>query len=478
MIRVLLLLHRYLGIAVGALMVMWCVSGVVMMYVSYPELGETARLRHLPPIDWNRCCKIGAEALAEPLAAGDISIQMLGDRPVLQTRMQRRPIDLSKGSPVERISPEEAAAVARRFEQEGTSAAPRLDAVIDYDAWTVSGDFAADRPLYRFELGDGARTVVYVSGTTGRAVQATTGRQRFWNWLGSIPHWLYFTELRHRTGLWTQVVIAASLTGVFLAATGIYIGLRQFLHRPAGRWLPYRGFNLWHHIAGLLAGIFALTWVLSGLLSMNPWGWLEGAGAGPERAQLRGMSQLSADQLRSALQAVAAAHPPAASLSMIPLDGRMYFIATESSGERRRLDDRGMPAPFKVADLAYVARILGGASALVPGLMTQEDAYYFSHHEERVQLPIYRLISPDGSATRYYIDPLSGALVAKFDRGARAYRWWHEGLHRLDFAAPLRGRPQWDVLLLLLLSGVTASCVTGTCLGWRRLLGNREVRSM
>jgi hypothetical protein len=40
----------------------------------------------------------------------------------------------------------------------------------------------------------------------------------------------------------------------------------------------------------------------------------------------------------------------------------------------------------------------------------------------------------------------------------------------MDFSAALRGRPQWDGLMLLLMSGVTALCVTGTYLGYRRLL--------
>ena len=57
MIRLIFLLHRYLGIAVGALMVMWCLSGVVMMYVGYPVLEQQRRLDALTPIDWNGCCR-------------------------------------------------------------------------------------------------------------------------------------------------------------------------------------------------------------------------------------------------------------------------------------------------------------------------------------------------------------------------------------------------------------------------------------
>jgi hypothetical protein len=33
----LLTLHRYLGIAVGLVMLMWFASGIVMMYVAFPE---------------------------------------------------------------------------------------------------------------------------------------------------------------------------------------------------------------------------------------------------------------------------------------------------------------------------------------------------------------------------------------------------------------------------------------------------------
>jgi len=41
--RFLFVSHRYLGIGVGLLMVMWCLSGIVMMYVSFPELDAQSR---------------------------------------------------------------------------------------------------------------------------------------------------------------------------------------------------------------------------------------------------------------------------------------------------------------------------------------------------------------------------------------------------------------------------------------------------
>ena len=54
--RWLILAHRYLGIALGLVMVVWCLSGVVMMYVRYPSLAEGERLTHLAVLDWRGCC--------------------------------------------------------------------------------------------------------------------------------------------------------------------------------------------------------------------------------------------------------------------------------------------------------------------------------------------------------------------------------------------------------------------------------------
>src|SRR5580700_2860857 len=109
MIRQLFWLHRYLGITIGALMVMWCLSGVVMMYVDYPQLQEHERLNHLSPIAWDQCCKIGDDSLADTDAVQDFRIEMLGAHPVLQLRNQhqRRLIDLDTGVPVGPISPQQ-----------------------------------------------------------------------------------------------------------------------------------------------------------------------------------------------------------------------------------------------------------------------------------------------------------------------------------------------------------------------------------
>ena len=58
MIRLLFLIHRYLGIALGMVITIWCLSGFVMMYVQYPDLTAEERLAGLQPLALEGCCQV------------------------------------------------------------------------------------------------------------------------------------------------------------------------------------------------------------------------------------------------------------------------------------------------------------------------------------------------------------------------------------------------------------------------------------
>ena len=52
MARTLVYTHRWLGIALSILFVVWFASGVVMIYARMPELTAAERLARLAPIDF------------------------------------------------------------------------------------------------------------------------------------------------------------------------------------------------------------------------------------------------------------------------------------------------------------------------------------------------------------------------------------------------------------------------------------------
>jgi hypothetical protein len=228
---------------------------------------------------------------------------------------------------------------------------------------------------------------------------------------------------------------------------------------------------LWHHVPGLIFGLFTFTWVMSGFLSMNPWGTLEGVSADPDRARVQGRVLTGAEVKRTVRDLTGMRlDPDVVSIASAPFDGSFYLIATSRDGGRWRLDATGQPA--SPPDITRIATLLGTSNGgRGPELIDREDAYYFGHHGEPVPLPVYRLIL-DGRDIRYYIDSLSGDIVREVDANGRWYRWLEQAPHRLDFATGLRARPTWDLVTLLLLAGVALSCGTGFYLGvrwvWRK----------
>ena len=475
LLRSAIFLHRWVGAALGILMLGWCLSGMVMMYVPYPALDEVARLAALQPLGLGQCCQLPEGFDQERFEA--LQIEMLGEAAVLRVRApgerQARLIELRGGAVLESVSAGQALSVAQEFgNSRGYAGPPHPTGRLSDDQWTVEASFRASAPLLTFTWDDPRHPVLYVSERSGKAVQFTEASQRFWNYLGSVPHWIYFLPLRENPRAWSAVVIWSSLVGSLLTAFGLGIGIVQLWRmRRRGRISPYRGMNLLHHVPGLVFGVLVLTWVASGLFSMNPWGFLENDQAFDEPARLSG-APLEGTVIRAALEQLKRlAGGGTVSLQSAALDGRLYFVAADRRSIRLRLAPGGTPAPLRDSEVAFISRSLANGTTLDgPILLQAGDTYYFSHHRYQPVFPVYRFSRRDGEHTLYYVDPISGLLLRRIGSADRGYRWLHEGMHRLDF---IEARPGWDLVMLLLMSGVTFVCATGLILGirrWRRAL--------
>jgi hypothetical protein len=198
---------------------------------------------------------------------------------------------------------------------------------------------------------------------------------------------------------------------------------------------------------------------------MNPWGFLESRGG--ERARIEG-APLRFGEIRTSLEALRLHAPDAISIASAPLDGKLFWIARDKA-TTVRLDEAGKPAPLGHDQLAAAAQRLTGASGVAEqGLLDAEDAYYFSPRDP-IALPVYRATANDAARTRYYLDPVSGALLRRADSNARWHRWLFAALHRLDFAPALRARPAWDFIMLTVMLGGIAISATGVYLALRRI---------
>src|ERR1700719_2021034 len=99
--RTLVISHRYLGIAVGILMLMWFASGIVMMYVGFPRFTEQDRRSALSPVAWQACCRIADGLIPDDQQFFRAQVENLLGTPVLRLRRPPRPdvvIDLAQGT--------------------------------------------------------------------------------------------------------------------------------------------------------------------------------------------------------------------------------------------------------------------------------------------------------------------------------------------------------------------------------------------
>jgi uncharacterized iron-regulated membrane protein len=479
-VRLLFATHRWMGVMLGLLMLLWCLSGIVMIW--QPEFPSTTlgdrdyRVEGLAPIalpDQVALPDIPADA-----AISSARIEMLGSRPTLSLAWDggRGLFDLATAEKIERVGEAEALDVARTYlARHGIAGEPSIKTLSERDEFTVSGYFNSGRPYYQVRLNDPEKTMLYISSVSGDVRQRTTDSLRLVSWLGTIPHWLYFTELRRNGPLWTQVIIWTSLAGCFLTVLGLFVGIRQFRRRHSTGKLssPYRGPKFWHHMLGLVFGVLVLTWTFSGFASMQPWGWLEsGPAVGEAVDRLTGKPATWATvrpAIEAQIAALRAGEGEAVQASLAQSEGQAFFVKRLADGSRQRLRADGQPAPFDDAARLRAGDLLAGKpNAAEVELLNSEDDYYY-RGAAASDFPIVRVTVPEAGDTRFYLDPVSGEMRFAADPGARGFRWLHLGLHRIDFFGWLRVRPVWDIVITLRMLGVTAVCGFGVWLGIKKL---------
>ncbi len=471
--RTLFLAHRYLGMSVGLIVALWCLSGVVMMYMPYPDISRAQKLSGQLPIHSQFCCEY---ALLERLNLVDVNrfyVEMLGADPVLRLRASggKNPIiNLRSGELIDYVDSELALDIAQNYaEQSNINFENLKQSALEQDQWTVTNFYDAHRPLHFFSADDEAGSQWYISSRTGEVVQFTTAKQRFWNYFGAVVHWLYPTVLRQHDGLWFQVVVWLSVLGLFLVGLGLYVGWGQFKKRRSGRRSPYRGAALFHHYAGLIMGVFMLTWVGSGLLSMNPGQVFDFNSGVEERKNLQGIP-LAASDVENFLRNFPKTENNWVRLEGYALASELNVLAYDSENNVQRLSAKLQPLSFTENELQKLLQQAAPNERWhSEGLLYEADAYYYNHHNER-EFPVYRAIAEDG--TRYYLSPTSGELVGVLNADMRAYRWLFAAFHQGDFLPWLRQRPWWDVFMLVLLAGLIVSSCTGVVMGlkrWRKL---------
>jgi PepSY-associated TM region len=514
--RLIILSHRYLGIAISLMCVVWFASGIVMMYAGgMPRVTEQARLEGLTPLDLSkvrvtpadaaqrldpeRSASVSSSSSAVGASARSELLTVLG-RPAyrFQGRGFSGTVFADTGEVLHEVDVATARNVASRFLDVPTDRIHFERTLTEPDQWTLGN---RGGPLYKFNVDDDAGTEIYVSPATADVAQMTTRSKRALAWLGTIPHWLYFTALKTNQPLWYELIVWLSALASVLAGLGLILAFTQFRRtRPfrLSKAIPYRGWMRWHYLLGAVFGVFALTWAFSGLVSMEPWDWTNAEGLEiPRDALSGGETDLSRfGTMDAAAFGRVLDGRTLKAVGFTRIHDEYYYTVASTEGFARPeqplerlhqpylVDHRGEPGRLLVAAQSLEARrepfstesILERLKSAVPDvpivehtLLSDYDSYYYSRGGQS-PLPVLRVKFGDPMQTWVYIDPRTSEMLSQVQRYSRIERWLYNGLHSLDFKFWYSKRPLWDIGMIVLLLGGLGSSALGLYLGVKRLL--------
>lgn len=505
MLRNAILWHRYLGLGYCLLFAVWFLSGIVLLYVRMPELKEPERLAHLSRLDVSALRLTPKEALARAGLSGNASratVGMIGNRPVYRFLSGSGPwitVFGDDGSRLDHLEPASAVSIAESFDPERKSQARWIKEITTVDQWTVF-DYPMARPYLPFEIvsaEDGRGAKYYVSGASGSVYVVTTRRERFWAWLGAIPHWWYLRALRAKPVVWRIVLILGSGVGIVSCLAGLLIGILQYspskryrLPGPRYSSIPYVSWKRWHYLLGASFGLVTFTWILSGFFTMNP---SNSPGPDPTDAETRMFAggELNLNQFRlPPAQAVSLFGPclQPVELELIVFQGEPYYLGRDRSGRVRLLSATSASAEC-VSDLlpqellTASRRIVANATVADSALLAGYDTYYYDDPTFSRPLPVFRVKFDDPQHTWVYVNPRTGQIQAVYTGHTRLQRWLYEGLHDLHFPILFRHRRSWRFTVIALCFGGLILSVTSIILAQtylkkyiQRRLRNRETR--
>lgn len=492
--RFLLLSHRYLGIAISLILVLWFASGFTIIYTGgMPALSESERLSHQPVLELARVQIAPQQARQISNSDAVPTLLMIMGRPAYQFSGRRFATVFADNGEVLTSDMIGSRQIAAEFTGVDESSIERVGRIEEVDQWTIG--LRGELPLEKFRLDDYEEIEVYVSPRRGQVVLYTSSTDRLLAWLGAIPHWLYFVELRSNASLWSSVVIWLASLGSVLAVMGLILIFTQFQKvRPfkMARAIPYQGLMRWHYICGLLFGLTTLTWVFSGLLSMQPYAWTNARGLSISRdvmsggnIELQNFSGLNNSQDQQLLLQQLTGATAIKEIDFKRIQGDHYYQLTITSDdshwgfEKLLVSAVDLQPRQRLFPVDYMIRQLTDAAPefqlVAEDVLDEYDNYYYSRpsgNGAAAPLPFLRVKFNDPAQTWYYLDLNTSELVYQSHRWGRVQRWLYNGLHSLDFGFFYASRPLWDIVVIVLLAGGLLLTSIGAYLGLKRLLRN------
>lgn len=427
-------LHRYLGLVLSMIFVIWFISGFVMIFKSFPKpmKAEYTRLNGpiRPPITIDNRDSIKTLILHTRLDQSFLTTTKLDGRSATHSYPGMKKVDVYSEPECRKL------AVCR-----ARASVCMMETISDYDRWIPWGKYKEYFPIYKYHMNDEKKTVLYVSSITGEIVQETDCTTRFWAYFGAIPHWVYIKQLRLHVDCWKNTIITISALGSILCFVGLWLGIystikswkRKKKHRTI---TPYKHLWFrWHHILGLLFGLITFTYVFSGMMSLCE--VPQFIAKSPEESIVpHEVQALPLARFTRNLNEVLKHYPQTNCVEWNMIGGEPYYKIRDIKGHINLVNADSNCLEhhviFSRKELRHIYSKQIGQHPFLLTLQREYDNYYMSSEKQQNSLPVYRLDMDDAYKTALYIDPKSSELLAEYNLNTRIRRWSYNFLHSFN----------------------------------------------
>ena len=444
-------IHRWVGAVVGLFFLMWCLSGLVLVYHPFPNVDERDPAAKVRTVTVRRF----QDQTLFDFETKDTTYTLCADSAEV-----RRP-----------VTAETIRNVARRWVDAPIA---RIDTLHSREQWIMYSRYLDEMPIAKCYFDDDAGHELYISTRTGEVLQFTDRSSRLWAYVGAIPHKFYLPILRSDNDVWIRSLTTGGVVALIAALSGLIVGLIMLRRNRKARGKlgsPYK--KAWlkaHHVTGLTFGLVLIGFAFSGAMALQripEWIIPTHGDYRVSDAKMRGKSlPLSA---YTDYRAVRQLHPEVRQIVWNHFrDVPIYDVTTDTASFS--LDASTLELHPLQLSPATVEKAIGALHKGESFTISQIDRYeeYYISRWTALPLPAYKVMVDNADRTRYYVDPATGNF-RHLNRARMAKKWVFSGLHYFNIRWLVERPTLWTIAIWTACLGGAFVSLSGVWINLKRL---------
>jgi len=464
--------HRLLGTAISIFFLMWFITGLVLVYKSFPNISKAEKYDKLETLPGQTA---DIQEIIARIPAGsniqDINIKQFQGQ-TLYTLKTKDSTYVMCADTTQNVKPIDHNAIQSVIKRWIDAPVVKIDTLHKRDQWIMYSSYKRKMPIYKYQFDDDAKHQLYIAANTAEVLQLTNKNERLWAYIGAIPHKLYFPFLRRNTSAWIHTLTTFGIILLIVSITGFYIGIKISRKRyKTTRQLssPYRKRTYrWHHIGGLIFGIFIITWSISAAMALQRVPQCIVKTHNNIRInskKIRG-KHLTPDKYILDYRTLFQTYTNIKEISWNHYQDTPIYTIT--AGDKIKHIDASTTEPKELylqedQINKTIHKIHGDNVEYSISLINEYDNYYMSLDNDR-PLPVYKIEIADKDKSTYYINPRTGKHKY-VNQNKRARKWVFSGLHYFNIKYLADHPALWTAIMWILCLGGIVVTGTGVIMG-------------